>query len=120
MANQIRDISPLAGLARLTELNLSHNEISDISPLAGLAKLTELNLSHNEISDISPLEGLTSLTQLHLDHNQISDVMPLVDNAGLGEGDGVALLRNPLSAQSINEYIPALRARGVVVLYDEP
>jgi len=40
-----------------------------------------------------------------------------VDNTGLGEGDEVWLSRNPLSAQSINEYIPALRARGVDVRY---
>ena len=33
----IKDISPIANCARLTELNLSSNKIEDISSLAGLA-----------------------------------------------------------------------------------
>jgi len=49
--------------------------------------------------------------------NQIGDVKPLVDNTGLGDGDEVWLSENPLSEQSINEYIPALEARGVTVYY---
>jgi len=40
-----------------------------------------------------------------------------VDNDGLGAGDMVWLYDNPLSGQSINEYIPALQARGVTVNY---
>jgi len=40
-----------------------------------------------------------------------------VDNVGLGAGDQVTLAGNPLSEQSINEYIPALKARGVSVRY---
>jgi hypothetical protein len=54
---------------------------------------------------------------LSLYNNHISDISPLVDNTGLGEGDWVDLRGNPLSEQSINEYIPALEARGVQVYY---
>jgi len=37
----------------------------------------------------------------------------------LGEGDAVTLNQNPLSEQSINDYIPELQARGVTVYYDK-
>ena len=116
-SNQISNISPLATLTNLTDLRLWRNKISDISPVQGLTNLTFLGLGGNQISDISPLTGLTNLTALYLWDNQISDVSPLVDNAGLGPGDMVWLGTNPLSAQSINEHIPALQVRGVTVNY---
>jgi Leucine-rich repeat (LRR) protein len=61
------------------------------------------------------LSDLTSLTYLSLHDNQISDIYPLVENAGLDTGDAVSLVRNPLSDDSINIYIPELQARGVSV-----
>ena len=108
---------PLEGLTNLRHVCLNRNETSDISALEGLTGLTCLDLYRNEISDISPLEGLTSLTRLELGSNQISDISPLVHNLGLGEGDLVDLRGNPLSEESINEYIPQLQARGVTVGY---
>ena len=115
--NQISDISALSNLTSLTSLSLWINKVSDISALAGLTKLSYLSLGDNQISDISLLEGLTNLSELWLDDNNISDIKPLVDNTGLGEGDEVWLFNNPLSQQSINEYIPALEGRGVTVEY---
>ena len=76
-SNSISDISPLAGLTKLTELKLEDNSISDISPLAGLTNLTWLELDNNSISDISPLAGLTKLTWLSLGGNPISDISSL-------------------------------------------
>lgn len=116
-SNQISNISPLATLTNLTDLRLWRNKISDISPVQGLTNLIFLGLGGNQISDISPLTGLANLTALYLWDNQISDISPLVDNAGLGPGDMVWLGTNPLSAQSINEHIPALQVRGVTVNY---
>jgi internalin A len=118
--NQISDISPLSGLTSLTTLSLYRNQISDISPLSGLTKLIALGLGSNQITNISPLSGLTSLTTLSLGPNQISDISPLVNNPGLAQGDTVDLRYNPLSANSINVYIPQLQSRGVNVLYDVP
>jgi len=116
-STQVSDVSPLAGLTKLTYLGLTANQISDVSPLVNLTSLEWLSLGLNGISDISPLAGLTNLTWLSLFDNQISDIKPLVDNPGMGEGDEVWLEGNPLSEQSINEYIPALQARGVDVRY---
>ena len=117
MCWDISDISPLSNLSKLRDLSLSFNKISNISPLANLTNLEELSITNNQLSDISPLAGLTNLSLLYLQHNQISDIKPLVDNPGLGHGDKVWLGNNPLSERSINEYIPALQARGVDVSY---
>ena len=64
-SNQIRDLSPLAGLTNLIQLILDGNQISDLSPLKGLTNLILLSLDDNQISDLSPLEGLTNLTELY-------------------------------------------------------
>jgi hypothetical protein len=41
----------------------------------------------------------------------------LIENVGLSDGDSVYLIDNPLSAESINDYIPQLEERGVTVFY---
>jgi len=120
VSNQISDISPVSNLTSLTSLALGDNQISDISPVSNLTSLTYLYLWNNQISDISPVSNLTSLIGLALGDNQISDISPLVDNSGLGGGDEVDLRSNPLSATSLNTYIPQLEARGVIVYYDKP
>ncbi len=116
-SNQISDVLPLANLTALTDLDLSRNHIGDMSPLGDLSNLQYLYLRENQISGISPLANLTDLIEILLYSNQISDISPLVDNLGLGEGDSVSLGDNPLSSDSINTYIPQLRARGVTVDY---
>lgn len=77
MCNQIEDISRLAGLTGLQELNLDRNSVSDLSPLAGLADLRILGLYQNEVSDVTPLAGLTDLQVLYLSENRVLDVSPL-------------------------------------------
>ena len=68
---EISDISPLASLTNLTELELVDNQITDISPLASLTNLTHLALADNQISDVSPLASLTNLTELYLQNNPV-------------------------------------------------
>ena len=75
--NQISDISPIAGLTELRELEINRNTISDISPVRGLTNLTLLVLKGNQISDISPITGLINLRRLYLDDNLFSDLSPL-------------------------------------------
>jgi len=118
--NQISNPTLLVGLTKLTILNLQNNQISNLMPLAGLANLLALNLQNNQISDLTPLAGLTKLTILNLQHNQISDLTPLVNNSGLGVDDAVDLRANPLNNTSVDVHIPALQARGVIVLWDAP
>ena len=117
-SNQISDLSSLAGLTNLEVLHLSNNQISDLSVLAGLTNLTSLSLNVNQISDLNALAGLTNLESLFLSHNQIRDISALVANAGIGSGDRIVLLENPLNEDSICAHIPALEARGVDVNWD--
>ena len=63
--HRISDISALASLKKLKELNLARNKISDVSSLAGLHNLEELQLQSNNILDISPLDGLRENTEIH-------------------------------------------------------
>lgn len=106
-------------LAGLTSFSASARNISHLSGLEHCIDLTHLDLSHNQIGNISPVGNLTNLAYLQLDLNGISNISPLVQNEGLGEGDAVYLRGNPLSWNSINVCIPALRGRGVTVVYDE-
>jgi len=115
--NQIGYIAPLVSLTNLTELDLNDNQVNNISPVESLVNLTRLWLHGNQISDVSPLTDLENLVMLGLMQNPLSDISPLVDNPGLGEGDDVILVNNPLSEESINIYIPELEARGVTVEY---
>ena len=116
--NSISDASPLSNLTGLTFLDISENSMSDLSHLSGLIHLKHLKLFGNSISDVSPLSNLTGLTKLELQGNNILDISQLVVNMGLGNGDEVNLLRNPLSYPSLNTHIPALQGRGVRVRFD--
>ena len=77
--NQIFDLSPLAGLEKITGLALAGNQISDLSPLSGLINLSHLSIYNNpEISDLSPLKGLTNLDYLSfVGSGKISDLSAL-------------------------------------------
>ena len=115
--NQITDLTPLAHLNNLTELYLDRNQITDLTPLAHLNNLEVLIMRNNQIVDLTPLAHLNNLTKLYLGGNQIEDLSPLVANPGLSEGDVVDLRGNPLRDKALTEQIPALRARGVDVIY---
>ena len=116
--NEIADVSALGSLRWLVELDLSGNEIADVSALGSLASLLQvLDLSGNEIADVSALGSLgSSQGRLDLSGNSITGVGPLV-----GTGFGVVGLRgNPLSADSIERHVPALRAAGTAVVTGWP
>ncbi len=127
------DISPLAGLTKLTSLQMGGVVIDDLSavanlknlisltvcngeqaldltPLAGLTNLQALTLRNNKITDISPLKGLTNLIYLDLEGNQITDVTPL---AGLTNLSRLALSGNP-----ITDYKPLAEIRANLVEWD--
>lgn len=115
--NKIVDLSPLSTLTNLTELTLNSNKIVDHSPLAILTNLKELRLSYTGLVDLSPFSALTNLTRLDLADNKIVDLTPLLNNSGIGAGDTIFLAWNSsLSTEAKDVQIPALRARGVMVL----
>lgn len=114
-SNQLGDIAFISNFTEVKTLHLSSNNITDITNIGMLTQLESLNLFGNQISDISVLASLENIISLNLAFNQISDILALVNNSGLGSGDVVNLSGNPLSQQSIDEYIPALEQRGVTV-----
>ena len=75
--NQVKDLSPVAGLTNLRVLFLHHNPISDLSPVRGLTNLTDLMLYDTLVSDISPVRGLTNLTILQFHGTEVTDLSPL-------------------------------------------
>jgi Leucine-rich repeat (LRR) protein/predicted MPP superfamily phosphohydrolase len=75
---KLRDISSLAHLTNLTQLDLMGTQVSDISALAHLTNLTQLDLRTTRVSDISALAHLTNLTKLNLGGTQVSDISALV------------------------------------------
>ncbi len=76
--NSFSDISPIAGLTKLTGLNLwGCRNIEDISPLGNLRNLVVLLLVRTQVSDLRPLSKLTKLESLQLVSNQIVDFSPL-------------------------------------------
>ena len=112
----IRDISPLAGLVKLQVLRLHYNEISDVSVLRGLADLRDLFLSGNPIADISPLADFGSLTRLALERAQVSDVTPLAD---LGSLNYLNLARNAIAdVTPLGHSLFARDGRGTLILAD--
>ena len=87
-----RGVFSLAGLEHaenLRELHAGSNGVSDLTPLSGLP-LAVLDLRDNLVSDLSPLAGSDSLETLQLDGN-------------------------PLTQESLNTHIPALRDAGARV-----
>jgi hypothetical protein len=73
----LTDISAMAGLTKLTLLDLSVTRVSDLSALTGLFRLTSLNLNDTRVSDLSALSGLSGLTSLHLRLTRVSDLSAL-------------------------------------------
>ena len=118
-SENIRNLTGLEHATNLTELGLVDNSITDISPLAGLTKLRLLWLDNNSVSNISAIAGLINLTDLRLLNNAISDLSPLIANTGLGSGDWIDVRGNFLNNVSINNYIPTLQNRGIVVEFDQ-
>ncbi|HID55509.1 TPA: hypothetical protein EYP37_03190, partial [Candidatus Poribacteria bacterium] len=127
-----RKIVHLEGIEYCTELKklyLSCNRISDLSPLGSLENLEGLYLDGNEIESIYPLTSLIKIGEgegekregiivhLGLSDNRISDISPLLDNLGIDNGDGVDLRGNPLNVRAYISHIPALRGRGVNLLW---
>ena len=93
-SNSVSDLSPLAGLTKMTSLNVRENDLSNISALADLIGLRELYLDSNRISDISPVSKLTNLSTLSLGSNAISDISAV---AGLIDLENLHLWGNSIS-----------------------
>ncbi|WP_052087910.1 leucine-rich repeat domain-containing protein [Paenibacillus wynnii] len=73
----IKYITPLSKLKKLTFLALEGNQITDLSPLSGLSSLQNLVVDGNMIKSLLPLKNLHKLTDLFASNNQIADLGPI-------------------------------------------
>lgn len=73
------DLESLKSLSGLTDLNLAYCQTKDLKPLVGMSKLSELFLSDcRNLTDLTPLAKLTTLTKLDLAKcKALSDIKPL-------------------------------------------
>jgi hypothetical protein len=108
-------MASLSTLVNLTYLDLQTAGVTSIASLANMTKLVTLNLYLNDVADISALQGLTSLQTLYLQQNDVTDITPLVNNAGIGAGDTLQLVNNPLNCTSEGPKIAILVGRGANV-----
>ena len=100
---------------QLRELRASGTGITGLIGLESAQGLMRIFAASNRLSDLSPLAGLSQLESLDLRFNRITDLGPLVANSNLAEGAWVTLDGNPLSEESVNKQVPALRERGVKI-----
>lgn len=77
---QINQIGAIQELALLHQLDVSNNQVTDLSPLVGLNKLRDLNASDNPIEDIRPLQQCSLLSTINLSRTQVRDLSPLASS----------------------------------------
>lgn len=112
----ISDIAPLSGMTSLLKLDISWcRGVSDLTPLSNMTLLSDLNAEVALLGDVGPLSVLTELTSLNLSSNEITDITPLVENPGIGDGDEVSIMQNPIDCLDQASNIQALRDRGVIL-----
>lgn len=108
-------LGSLTTLVNLTNLDIQSSGITSIAALASMKKLETLNMYLNDVVDISALSALPALTSLWMQQNDITNITPLVDNAGIGAGDVVQLVNNPLSCATESAKVATLVGRGATV-----
>ena len=108
-------------MARLRVVDVSDpsGDVRDLTGLEYAINLEHLNARGNRVTDLEPLADLQHLERIELDGNGVTDISPLTTNTGIGLGDQVYLVGNPLSSESIDGLIPELEARGVFVGYHD-
>lgn len=90
-----KELSVLAALPALTNLNLSDCGLSTIENLGNAQNLTTLNLSSNTIRNLEPLSSMTTLTELNLRHNAVTSLTAL---SGLGNLQTLDVAYNSLTS----------------------
>lgn len=74
------DLSPLAGLPYLTELNLSGNGLQELQGLQNLPALNKLDVSENSLKSLDGLSSLAGLIELEANVNEITDISGIAGN----------------------------------------
>lgn len=83
----LSNITPIADLPALRELDLSDNSINNLTPLAGCTTLETLDLHQNALTSLSSLTMLTGLKKLDVSRNALQSIAPLTNCPLLEELD---------------------------------
>ena len=106
-SNKLTDISFVSKLDRLEHLSFARcSNLSDISPLADIPQIINLDLSNCSIEDITVLSSFKYLEDINLSDNKISDATPLhsLQDAALNRGaSSCSIARNNLTDEQIIE-----------------
>jgi hypothetical protein len=102
-------LQALAGISTLQVLLCDSSSIEDLTPLCDLRALQQLYLSATQVNDLSPLSGLRALQGLTVASTQVRDLSPL---RGLS-----ALQRLDLHSTQVSDLSPlrAMIERGLAV-----
>jgi Leucine-rich repeat (LRR) protein len=111
------DLSPLAGLPLLSEVDLSHCDAPDLSALATLPSLSYLDMLGNRITQLPNLANCPDLSFIGAPANRIADISALTSLTHLQELD---LNDNPLNYDAYAIDIPIIIANnpGINISYD--
>ncbi len=101
------DLSPLADLNELTQLDLTWNQLPTLILPEGLRSLTTLKLSNNRLTDVSFLNDLSSLESLDLGRNGLTS---LTLPESLSALTTLNLGWNPLTSLTFPESLSGLRS----------
>ena len=99
----ISDLSGIAKMTALEEVDLRDNEIMNLFPFeitASAATIRKLNLSGNQIRDVLSLYALSALEELDLSGNEIEAVASLRKLTNLKK---LVLTGNPLADEAVQE-----------------
>ncbi|MFH1499140.1 MAG: leucine-rich repeat domain-containing protein [Verrucomicrobiota bacterium] len=74
---KITDLAPLAGKDYLTKLDIGDTAVTDLTPLAGSRHLRSLILSNSAVTNLSVLSDMRMLSYLNLSGTGVADLSPL-------------------------------------------
>lgn len=109
----IKDISPLAGFAKVENIDIAGNVITDLSPLADLPMLTSLNAGFNKLDRLPDLAKFRGLTALYLANNPITDLSGIEK---LGQIETLEMSGTAVRDWSALTKLPKLQMLGLVSL----
>ena len=79
----VGDLSGLESASNLWSLWVSDNGVSDLSPIAGLSSLLDVNVTNCQIQELPENLAWGGIVDLNLNGNLISDIRPLASLSGI-------------------------------------
>src|SRR5207302_11403037 len=115
--------APAGRRPRLWSLHLGKNQLKEVSALAAVTKVSVLEISDNQVADVSALSKMAELSLLMMSRNKVTDLAPLVkacEADAAGPKRFAPYLRlylggNPLSDAAKKDQLAALKKIGVRV-----